>query len=37
MSSGIGREYPILEFDPAVGAIIEPSRVHAPLEGVPEH
>lgn len=37
MSSGIGREWPILEFDPAREAIIEPSRVHARLKGVPEH
>ncbi len=37
MRSGIGREYPILEFDPAAEAIIEPSRVHARLEDVPEH
>jgi uridine phosphorylase len=37
VSSGIGREYPILEFDPAREAIIEPSRVIAPLAGVPEH
>jgi uridine phosphorylase len=37
MSGGIGREYPILEYDPAAEAIIEPSRVIARLEGVPEH
>lgn len=37
MSRGIGREYPILEFDPEAEAIIEPSRVHARLDGVPEH
>jgi uridine phosphorylase len=37
MNSRIGREYPILEFDPAAEAIIEPSRVHAPLADVPEH
>ena len=30
------RAYPILEFDPAREAIIEPSRVFAPLAGVPE-
>ncbi len=37
MSSGIGREFPILEFDPAAEAIIEPSRVIQPLADVPEH
>ncbi len=36
MSSGIGREFPILEFDSAREAIIEPSRVIQPIEGVPE-
>ncbi len=34
---GIGREWPILEFDPAAEAIIEPSRQIKPLDGVPEH
>jgi uridine phosphorylase len=29
--------YPILEFDPERTAIIEPSRVFKPLEGMPEH
>ncbi len=37
MDMGLRREVPILEFDPAREAVIEPSRIIAPLEGVPEH
>ena len=31
------RDYPILEYDPSMTAIIEPSRVIEPFEGMPEH
>lgn len=30
-------DYPILEYDPALMAIVEPSRVLEPIDGMPEH
>jgi uridine phosphorylase len=33
----VRRDYPILEYDPEREAIIEPSRVMEPIEGMPEH
>lgn len=37
MSRGIGREYPILEFDPAREAVFEPSHIVTPSGRAPEH
>jgi len=37
MSSGIEREFPILEFDPAAEAIFEPSHIVTPSGRAPEH